>query len=82
MCPTKKDKCGTNVENQFNNEGETAQLRVENLSAGETCVYKIKAECGAPGIQKTSGVDKTSIATIEYNEDNSSTSMDNTKQKP
>lgn len=48
MCPDSRHKCGSEKNITFNDEGNKTVLRIFNLTEGETCTYKLNAECGSP----------------------------------
>lgn len=53
FCPFKKKKCGDTAEITFG-EGDvnkTNSIKVANLAAGESCSFKIKAQCNSPAFQ-------------------------------
>lgn len=71
FCPFKKDKCGDTAEVEFDESVNVTQsLTVNDMSEGETCSFKIKSKCNAPGFKKTSaeGMDDTNteVSFIEY----------------
>lgn len=47
-CPTSKAKCGSYKEVTFDEAGNKTTLQIFNLTEGETCSYKLNAECGSP----------------------------------
>lgn len=74
MCPQKQAKCGTVQEVDFQMEGEEDLISVRALANGESCTYRIKAQCGAPGLSQndeltTADHTKYEITTMEFNEE-------------
>lgn len=53
FCPFKKKKCGDTAEVTFGESdvNKTQEIKVANLAAGESCSFKIKAQCNSPAFQ-------------------------------
>ena len=64
FCPQRQDACGSNQSIEFAEETETpTDISITGLANGETCTYKVKATCGAPGMKKN---DESTTASTTY----------------
>jgi hypothetical protein len=71
FCPFKKDKCGNTSAVEFTNEvNETSEVELSNLADGDTCSYKVKSSCNAPGFRVTDetgmGDSEVEVSFVEY----------------
>ena len=67
FCPFPRSKCGSNQDFDFGEIGEKTDINI-TVSAGETCTYRIKAECGLPSF-KPSTTDGFEIDNVDYDDD-------------
>ena len=67
FCPFPRSKCGSNQDFDFGEVGEKTDINI-TVSAGETCTYRIKAECGLPSF-KPSTTDGFEIDNVDYDDD-------------
>jgi len=78
MCPQKQSQCGTDQNIEFAKEDEKKDITVTGLVAGDSCSYKVKAKCGAPGFkvkdETTANDDKLNVSFMEYQNDKMQTS--------
>jgi len=73
MCPFKKNKCGTKQNVTFSNTNKSEEVKVKNLTSGESCTYMIKSSCGSPAFntKNFSGMNDSNvnITFIEFEKD-------------
>jgi hypothetical protein len=67
FCPFARSKCGSNQDFDFGEIGEKTDINI-TVSEGETCTYRIKAECGLPSF-KPSTTDGFEIDNVDYDDD-------------
>ena len=68
----------------FDKSGETSDLTVTGIKNGESCSFRIKAKCGAPGFKvkdaSTAPADSYDATYVEYTDKN--VSEDSTTKRP
>ena len=68
-CPHKQSKCGSKNYFQYNRENEQSSTTSINLLKGESCTYRVEANCGAPGFMLEDGsTADTNYVGISYTE--------------
>lgn len=67
FCPFPRTKCGASQDFDFGEVGEKTDISI-NITAGETCTYRIKADCGVPSF-KPSTTDGFEIDNVDYDDD-------------
>jgi hypothetical protein len=67
FCPFPRTKCGSSQDFDFGEVGEKTDINI-TVSAGETCTYRIKADCGLPSF-KPSTTDGFEIDNVDYDDD-------------
>lgn len=86
MCPQRKDRCGTKQDVSFDKEGETSDLTVTGIKNGESCSFRIKAKCGAPGFKvkdaSTAPADSYDATYVEYTDGDVSLDANTGRPKP
>ena len=69
MCPFKKDNCGPKKTHTVDTEGDFT-IDIAQMDRGETCMYHIKTNCGAPAFSAPANddavVDILMIKTFEF----------------
>lgn len=70
MCPQRAIDCGNEQYITFDKDGESKTITVKGLADGESCTFKIKAKCGAPGFRvlpdSTATLTNFDITFVEY----------------
>ena len=72
MCPQRQAKCGATQTIDLKGEGETKEIAIRDLKAGESCTFKVDAQCGAPGFQikdasTATALRKVQVSFVEFN---------------
>ena len=69
MCPQNQSKCGQKNSLVFNSAGEATSTNI-TLSAGDVCVYNIRAKCGIPSLEFETDVEWSNleIYTIDFDD--------------
>jgi len=69
MCPQKQSNCGKKNNIVFNKAGEAANTNT-TLSAGDVCVYNLRAKCGIPTLEFETDEDWSNleIYTIDFDD--------------
>ena len=71
LCPQRQDKCGDKQSVEFSKEGDTTIVEPKDMSSGESCTYKVKSSCGAPGVEmkpeSTATDQQVDISTMSFN---------------
>lgn len=70
MCPQNPKKCGDVQDIFFSHEGESQVVEIMGMQAGDSCTYKITADCGAPGFSIDSTLNTTDydVTYVEWND--------------
>ena len=64
FCPFNTNACGDRKDITLTNEGQEKDVTITNLQKGETCMYVVRAKCGAPAVALPQAVSGVEVAYI------------------
>jgi hypothetical protein len=67
VCQYNTAACGTQQFFNLAAVNSTASFNVTSLSLGQTCFYKVSAQCGAPAFKPTD-ISRVEIEYVEFND--------------
>lgn len=67
VCQYNTASCGSVQNYNLMNTTSNATFNITNLLAGQTCMYKVQAQCGGPAFTPSGDTAKVELEFVEYN---------------